>query len=188
MRKLLTMTLAASCALAAIAVLARTQTKEMTQKKEMTDAEYIAKALAAAPKSIADGAAVVRTADDGSMKTLRKGSNGFTCMMFGADRMCNDANSMEFFAAVMKKTTPTDKLGISYMLMGDNGASNTDPYSMTKTASNHWVVTGPHIMVTGAAAKTLGYTQAKDPDPTKPYMMWAGTPYEHAMIPVGPPK
>jgi hypothetical protein len=31
----------------------------------------------------------------------------------------------------------------------------------------------------------LGYTTAADPDPTKPYMMWAGTPYEHAMIPVG---
>jgi hypothetical protein len=29
-------------------------------------------------------------------------------------------------------------------------------------------------------------TEAKDPDPSKPYMMWAGTPYEHAMVPVGP--
>ena len=53
-----------------------------------------------------------------------------------------------------------------------------------KTANNHWVVTGPHIMITGAAAKTLGLTEAADPDPSKPYMMWAGTPYEHAMVPV----
>jgi hypothetical protein len=32
----------------------------------------------------------------------------------------------------------------------------------------HWVVTGPHIMVFGPASKTLGYTEAKDPDPTEP--------------------
>ena len=61
---------------------------------------------------------------------------------------------------------------------------NTDPGAMKKTTDNHWVVTGPHIMITGAAAKTLGYSESPDPDPTKPYMMWAGTPYEHAMIPV----
>jgi len=34
----------------------------------------------------------------------------------------------------------------------------------------------------------MGLSEAKDPDPNKPYMMWAGTPYEHAMIPIGPPK
>jgi hypothetical protein len=193
MRALTTM-LALSCSLLAVAVLAQTQKtemspkKEITQKKGMTDAEYAAKALAAAPKSIADGAAVVRMADDGSMKSIRKGTNGFTCMIIGTDRMCNDANSMAFMDAVMKKTAPPEKIGISYMLAGDEGASNTDPYATVKTADNHWVFTGPHIMVFGPASKTLGYTEAKDPDPTKPYMMWAGTPYEHAMIPVGPKK
>ena len=40
----------------------------------------------------------------------------------------------------------------------------------------------------GRIAKALGYTEAKDPDPTKPYMMWADTPYEHAMVPVALPK
>jgi hypothetical protein len=190
----LAITLALSCSLLAVAVLAQTQKtemspkKEITQKKRMTDAEYTAKALSAAPKSISDGAAVVRMADDGSMKTIRKGTNGFTCMIIGTDKMCNDANSMEFMDAVMKKTAPPEKIGISYMLAGDEGASNTDPYASGKTADNHWVFTGPHIMVFGPASKTLGYTEAKDPDPTKPYMMWAGTPYEHAMIPVGPKK
>ena len=193
----LTKTLALSCSLLAIAVSAQTQKKEMSSKKPMsqasqkagvTDAEYTAQALSAAPKSIADGAAVVRMGADGNMKTLRKGSNGFACMIMGTDKMCNDANSMEFITAVMNKSMPSDKLGISYMLAGDQGASNTDPYATAKTADNHWVVTGPHIMVFGQASKTLGYTEAKDPDPTKPYMMWAGTPYEHAMIPVGSQK
>jgi hypothetical protein len=153
-------------------------------KKQISDAEYTAQALSAAPKAIAEKATVVRMGDDGSMRTLKQGTNGFTCMVAGTDRMCNDANSMEFIHALMTHQTPPDKLGVSYMLMGDKGASNTDPYATGKTADNHWVVTGPHIMLFGPSAKTLGYTEEKDPDPTAPYMMWAGTPYEHAMIPV----
>ena len=35
------------------------------------------------------------------------------------------------------------------------------------------------------AGVALGLPATADADPTKPYMMWAGTPYEHAMIPVG---
>ena len=173
-------TLALSGSLLAIVILAS------PQKKEMTDREYTAKALSAAPTSVADGAAVVRVQNDGSIKTIREGRNGFTCLVMGTDKMCNDANSMEFIHALMNKQAPPDKVGISYMLAGDEGASNTDPYATGKTADNHWVVTGPHLMLFGPASKTLGYTEAKDPDPTKPYMMWAGTPYEHAMIPVGP--
>jgi hypothetical protein len=30
----------------------------------------------------------------------------------------------------------------------------------------------------------VGYPKTADPDPTKPYVMWPGTPYEHVMIPV----
>src|SRR5713226_7767641 len=119
---------------------------------------------------------------------FRAGSNGFTCMVMGTDKMCNDRNSMMFFHALMKHVRPPNKVGISYMLAGDEGASNTDPYAAGKTADDHWIVTGPHIMVVGPAAKALGYTDAQDPDPNKPYMMWAGTPYEHAMIPVAPAK
>jgi len=158
------------------------------QMAQSSDADYIKQALSAAPDDVAKQAAVVRVEKDGSMRTLRPGTNGFTCMVMGTDKMCNDANSMEFIEAMMKHQPPPNKVGISYMLAGDEGASNTDPYAMGKTADNHWVVTGPHIMVFGPPAKTLGYTEAKDPDPTKPYMMWAGTPYEHAMIPVAPAK
>ena len=154
-------------------------------KREMSDAAYTAQALSAAPKAVAKDAGVVRMEADSKMKTLRESKNGFTCMIVATDKMCNDANSMEFFGAMMKGETPTDKVGISYMLAGDEGASNTDPKATKKTADNHWVVTGPHIMVTGTASKSLGYPETADADPSKPYMMWAGTPYEHAMIPVG---
>jgi hypothetical protein len=159
--------------------------KPAAKKAGPSDAAYTALALSAAPKSIAKEAGVTRTAEDGSMKTLRESKNGFTCMVALGSPMCADENSMAFFGAWMKHENPPDKLGITYMLGGDKGASNTDPAAGGKTADNHWIVTGPHIMIVGPAAKSLGLTDAADPDPTKPYLMWANTPYAHAMIPVG---
>ena len=159
-----------------------------SRQKQASDSDYVSQALSAAPEAVAKGAAVVRAEANGTMRTLRPGNNGFTCMIVGMDKMCNDHNSMEFIDALVKHLPPPDKVGISYMLAGDEGASNTDPYATGKTADNHWLVTGPHIMVFGPPSKSLGYTQAKDPDPNKPYMMWAGTPYEHAMIPIAAAK
>lgn len=158
------------------------------QQGQMSDALYMAQALSAAPRAVARDAAVVRLDENGTWRTLRAGHNGFTCLIMGTDRMCNDANSMDFIRAKVNHTPPPDKVGISYMLAGDKGASNTDPYATGKTTTNHWIVTGPHIMVFGPPSKALNYTRAKDPDPNKPYMMWVGTPYEHAMIPLGPPR
>ena len=180
---------AVSLALASIMSAQEKTSGKMAHKKAaISDAAYTAQALSAAPKAIAKDAGVVRMDANGQMKTLRESKNGFTCMMISADKMCNDANSMEFFGAMMKGEKPTDKIGVSYMLAGDQGASNTDPKATGKTADNHWVVTGPHLMVTGTASKSLGYPETADADPSKPYMMWAGTPYEHAMIPVGGSK
>ncbi len=176
--------LAAACAAAMLCA----ATSVPSQEKIASDAQYVTQALSAAPRAIAAHAAVVRMDKDGKMRTLRRGTNGFTCVVMNQDRMCNDENAMQFFMAAMTHGTPTDKPGFSYMLAGDHGTSNTDPFATKKTATNHWIVTGPHLMLTGAAAKMLGYTREPDPDPNKPYMMWVGTAYEHAMIPVGPPS
>ena len=158
------------------------------KKSEPSDAQYIAQALSAAPKAVAKDAAIVRMDKDGKMTTLRDGKNGFSCMVVGGEKMCADANSMAFFDAWMKHQPPPEKLGLTYMLAGDDGASNTDPYATGKTADNHWVVTGPHIMIVGAGAKSLGLASTPDANPSGPYMMWPGTAYEHAMIPVGGAK
>jgi hypothetical protein len=163
--------------------------EKMTHKKaELSDAQYTAKALSAAPKGVAKDAGVARFDKDGKMQTLRESKNGFTCAIMAGNTMCADANSMAFFDAYMKHENPPDKIGLTYMLGGDNGASNTDPAAEKKTADNHWVVTGPHIMIVGPGAKSLGLSDAADADPTKPYLMWANTPYAHAMIPVGGAK
>ncbi len=99
----------------------KTSGKMTHEKAEMSDAAYTAQALSAAPRSIAKGATVVRMDSDGKMRTLREGNDGFTCMVIATDKMCNDANSMEFFGAMLKGETPTDKVGISYMLAGRSG-------------------------------------------------------------------
>ena len=59
---------------------------------------------------------LISVGTDGSMTTLRESKNGFTCLVMGTDKMCNDANSMAFIHAMMKHEPPPDKLGISYML------------------------------------------------------------------------
>lgn len=161
-----------------------TSAKAGAEKTASSDAAYIAKALTAAPTGVAKAAGVARIDKSGNLQTLRESKNGFTCLIMLNDIMCADANSMAFFDATMKKQTPPDKLGLTYMLRGDQGASNTDPGATGKTADNHWVVTGPHIMIVGTAVKDLGLPDSADADPTKPYLMWSNTPYAHAMIPV----
>lgn len=40
-------------------------------------------------------------------------------------------------------------------------------------------------MIAGPDAAALaGYPSGPDPDTAKPYVMWAGTPYAHLMIPM----
>src|SRR5258708_39657513 len=72
-----------------------------------------------------------------------------------------------------------------YMLAGGTDASNTDPYAEKPTATNHWVNTGPHVMIVGADAPFYdAYPKSADPDTSTPSAMWAGTPYQHLMPPV----
>ena len=156
-----------------------------------TDAQLIASAKKAAPASVAKGATIVNMEADGTMRTLKKGTNSFTCMPDnpttpGPDPMCMDANAMEWAKAWMgHKTPPAGKVGFMYMLAGGTDASNTDPYATKPTATNHWVKTGPHVMVVGGdAAFYDSYPRNADPDTSVPYVMWAGTPYQHLMAPV----
>lgn len=153
----------------------------------MSDADYTAKVTTAAPPPIARDATIARM-DGGAMKTLKKGTNGFTCMLLGPERvpMCGDANALAWGHALGAHKPPPAATGFMYMLAGDAGASNTDPFATKAEPGNHWVKTGPHVMIVGAAAKQMAanYPKTADPDPTKPYVMWPGTAYEHLMLPV----
>lgn len=155
------------------------------------DQKLVESALEAAPAKVAAGATVVAMDKDGQMRTLRQGTNGFTCMPDdpqtpGPDPMCMDKNAMEWVSAMMAHKTPAEgKSGLMYMLAGGTDASNTDPYAKQPTADNHWIKTGPHIMMVGSGAAFYDqYPKKADPDTSAPYVMWAGTPYQHLMIPV----
>ena len=150
----------------------------------------IASAEAAAPAAVSANATIVTMDAKGAMTTLRKGTNGWTCMPDapdtpGPDPMCFDANAAKWAEAwVGRKAPPTGAVGVMYMLAGGTDASNTDPYATKPTAENAWINTGPHIMIVGSKEILAGYPSGAKPDTAAPYVMWAGTPYAHLMVPV----
>ena len=155
------------------------------------DQKLIQSAMRAAPRRVAAEATIIAMGADGKMRTLREGKNGFTCMPDnpttpGPDPMCMDKPALEWATAWMEKRTPAvGKIGFMYMLEGGTDASNTDPYAQKPTEGNHWVKTGPHVMIVGAEpAYYDNYPKKADPDTSQPYVMWPGTPYQHLMIPV----
>ena len=179
--KLVLATAGAAAALAAVAVSAQPR---------RSDAALIRSATSAAPPAVAAHAAVIALNADGSMRQIRAGTNGFTCMADspvtpGPDPMCMDANAMAWAMAwVQHQTPPSDRVGLMYMLSGGSDASNTDPYAARPTATNHWISTGPHLMVVGAPSLLATYPAGASPNTAQPYVMWPGTPYAHLMIPV----
>jgi len=149
----------------------------------------IQNAMSAAPAYIAKGAAVLDwPGADGKLPELRKGTNGWTCLPDiptspGNDPICVDQLTMGWFAAYMQKKAPNLKqVGIGYMLQGSSDASNVDPYAEKPAPGEDWVTAPPHVMVfpTGKLdARVYGTVPNGGP-----WIMWAGTPYEHLMIPV----
>ena len=102
-------------------------------KAAPTDEELIASAMMAAPKKVGANATIVAPDPKGAMRTLRKGSNSFTCMPDnpetpGPDPMCWDKNAGDWIDAYLNhKAPPAGKVGLMYMLAGGTDASNTDP-------------------------------------------------------------
>jgi hypothetical protein len=146
----------------------------------------VKEALKAAPPELAKGATVM----DWGMKVLKQGDNGWTCFptnphLKGTAPMCHDAVWMEWADAYLnKKDYAGGKFGMSYMLAGDEGASNIDPFAEGPTEDNQWVVEGPHLMIL-VADKAQLEGMSTDPWNGGPYVMWKDTPYVHIMVPVG---
>ena len=155
-----------------------------------SDDDLIKSAMSAAPPAVAKDATIVAVDAAGKMRTIRKGSNHFTCMPDnpatpGPDPMCMDQNALAWVTAwVEHKDPPKGKVGFIYMLAGGTDASNTDPYAQKPEANNNWIETGPHVMIVGVKEMVGGYPRAAKPDTAEPYVMWPDTPYEHLMIPV----
>lgn len=76
------------------------------QQRPMSDQDLIASAMSAAPKAVAEGATIVVMDAGNNARTLRQGSNGWTCMPDspaspGQDPMCLDQDAMEWAAAAL---------------------------------------------------------------------------------------
>jgi hypothetical protein len=152
----------------------------------VTDKQLMENLKGAAPAHILEHATIMNMDADGKMKVIQEGTNGWTCMDPGKEPMCADKAAMEWVNAWQTKGPAPQKLGFIYMLKGDGGTSNTDPYATKQTPDNNWIKTGPHVMVMGAEAKSMleAYPRDAKADPTNPYVMWPGTPYEHLMLPI----
>src|SRR6185295_9996446 len=99
-----------------------TQGQAADAKKGPTDKQLIASAMKAAPAKVAKDATIIVMEEHGKMRTLRKGTNGFTCMPDnpatpGPDPMCMDKSSVDWVMAWVEKKAPAaGKVGFMYML------------------------------------------------------------------------
>jgi len=168
---------------------------KMSGGSAMSDAQKITNAMSAAPAGVGKAATIMDwpATPDGKPRQLRAGTNGWVCFpnspseFKGAsvnDPMCMDKQWQGWADAWMAKKTPTvTGTGVAYMLKGDRGASNTDPFATGPTATNNWVTSPPHIMVLYPDVKSLD-PFSTDPKNGGPWVMWKGTPYAHLMVPV----
>ena len=159
----------------------------MAKKGGGGDAAKIARAMSAAPPSISKNATIMEMTADGKMKELRAGTNGWMCMSApDGSPMCLDKEFQSWADGWMNKKDPQVKgIGLAYMLKGDRGVSNTDPYGNKATPDNHWVVAGPHLMMITPDTAQLD-SLPTDPWNGGPWVMWKGTKYAHIMMPTVP--
>ena len=164
---------------------------EANESEISKDEAKIQSAMSAAPNSIAKDARIVDYPEKAGQPLieLREGTNGWACFPDwqatpGKDPMCFDKMWIQWFEAINTATDPNiNQPGIAYMLQGGSDASNTDPFAMKPKEGQAWVSTPPHIMliVPGKLDESLFST---DHHSGEPWVMYAGTPYEHVMIPV----
>jgi hypothetical protein len=165
--------------------------KADTSKSVMTKAQKIQNAQSAAPAAIAAKATILDwpSKEGAQPEVLQAGSNGWSCLpdmpeSDGDDPMCIDDPWMKWVDGLLNKKAPAiTRVGIGYMIApGGAWASNNDPYSMTKTATNQWSFHPAHLMIVVPNVKDLAGLST-DPNNGGPYVMFAGTPYAHIMAP-----
>src|SRR5215813_8705234 len=104
-------------------------TPASAQHAPTSDRQLMQKLRGAAPQHILDNATILNMGPDGKMKVVKEGHNGWTCMDPGGAPMCADKAAMEWAQAWQEKGPAPQKAGFIYMLKGDAGTSNTDPYA-----------------------------------------------------------
>lgn len=147
-------------------------------------------AMSAAPLSIAQDATILdwATDTDGQPVVLREGTNGWTCFPDDPNTpmnnpACYDEVWMTWIAAAIAGDDPSLTVtvpGYSYMLQGDDAASNVDPSLMEPAPGEHRMASGPHIMILLPASVDL--SSVSTDEHSSNWVMWAGTPLQHIMV------
>jgi hypothetical protein len=124
-----------------------------------SDGWKIQNALSAAPAAIADEATVrdwpvdLHSGDFSGGRVLRQGTNGWTCMpdipgKAQHDPMCADETMMKWMMATFAGREPDiDRVGLSYMLLGEALADPSDMAAKKPPPGKDWYYAGPHVMV-----------------------------------------
>ena len=120
---------------------------------------------------------------------LREGSNGWTCFPDAnatpaSDPMCLDETWLGWLAGARGwRGAGHAGGGARLHAGGGSDASNIDPFATGPEEGNEWITSPAHVMVImpGDIDQSVFTT---DPHSGEPWIMWAGTPYEHVMMPV----
>ncbi|MCA1837441.1 MAG: hypothetical protein LC674_01250 [Actinobacteria bacterium] len=162
--------------------------------KSMPEADLIKLALSAAPEHIAKDAAVKVPGEDGTLKEVRKGTNGFTCIPTvnyreEPDPMCMDAAVGQWATDLMNNAPKPSNTapGISYMARGGMHWEMDGRILMKEEPGAKLVKEPPHWMMMWPfnSNETKLPTQ---PNPSGVWIMFDGTPYAHLMIYQDPMK
>jgi hypothetical protein len=156
--------------------------------------QKIASAVSAAPASITAKATIMDwPANEGAhAMVLRQGTNGWVCYpddphTKGNDPMCADEPWQKWMDAYMAQKPPQiARIGNAYMIApGGAWSSNADPFATGEKPDNQWGFDGPHLMI---VVPNLELLKGLPTDRTSgaPFVMWAGTPYAHVMVPLTP--
>lgn len=168
------------CLTSGIVIAAQTEPRARPDTKRVK----IARALSAAPASIAKDAKIIDRDEKGNETVLRDGANGFTCFpghpgVVGDTAFCANGPALQWekdFADHKPKPTNTEP-GIEYMLAGGSDWSATDPNATSGAPINeppHWMIMWPFDpTITGLPTA---------PKQTGTWIMYAGTPWAHLMI------
>jgi dipeptidyl aminopeptidase/acylaminoacyl peptidase len=159
-----------------------------------TEDELIASAVSAAPDAVSGQATIVVVGPGGQMRTLRQGTNGYTCMPDnphtpGNMPVCTDDVGMAWMMSLaMDRDPPAGApVSVSYMMQGSTFPSIDDPDIMEPHDGEGWIETGPILMLMNVRGLVAG-APAGDVDLDAPFVMYGGTRYEHLMIAVRPPR
>ena len=167
---------------------------ETVESQDASD--KIADAMSAAPMSIAAEAAIIDWPSDpaaGPGEELRAGTNGWVCRPDNPnspdpDSRCLDENWRTLFGMELgPEREALNMIGFAYMLQGDSVADNDDPTLRQPPAGQEWQANAPHLMIVSSHQldQTL-YTT--DRNSGGPWIMFAGTPGEHLMVPLMEPN